>query len=91
MGWNNFLFRTEKESWSFSDTPLDYCVYLYKSYPAERAEPRVGNFALSDRRLTRRFEIGKEDVCKSADRAELTDILLFLSRGVSDMEDGEQE
>lgn len=33
-------------------------TYLYKSYPAAKADPRVGNFAFSERRLMRRFEVG---------------------------------
>lgn len=79
-----FLSALRKRVRRFQILRLDYCVYLYRSYPAERAEPRVGNLALSDKRLTRRFETGRDD-CDSVAVIELTDILLFFNSGVSDI------
>jgi len=56
--------------------------YLYKSYPAASAEPRVGNFAFSESRLIRR--LGGTGDASVPDE----DILLFFTCGVSAMEDG---
>ena len=61
--------------------------YLYKSYPAASAEPRVGNFALSESRLIRRLDAGGTGDASVSD----ADILLFFTCGVWAMEDGRDE
>lgn len=51
--------------------------YLYKSYPAENGDPRVGNRALSESRLMRRFARGVW--ATTADSACSSSSLRFLS------------
>jgi hypothetical protein len=51
--------------------------YLYRSYPAARAEPRVGSFAFSERRLMRRLDTGAMPASGSGDT------LRFLLSGTS--------
>ena len=47
---------------------------LYRSYPADSGDPLVGTFALSERRLMRRFATGANVVSVSTG-----DIFRFLS------------
>ena len=61
--------------------------YLYKSYPAASAEPRVGSLAFSESRLIKRLGGGGTGDASDTD----ADILLFFTCGVSDMEDGSDE
>ena len=61
--------------------------YLYKSYPAASAEPRVGNLAFSESRLIRRLDVGSTGDASVSD----ADILLFFTCGGSVMEDGRDE
>lgn len=64
-------------------------MYLYRSYPAERGDPRVGNLAFSDKRLTRRFGTGGRNDDGSVSATEfVVDILLFFDSDTSDMEEG---
>lgn len=81
MGRNHFFLGTSKRS----TRPEVNCKildvsdsYLYRSYPADNGEPRVGNFALEDRRLMRRLVTG----------ARAGDIFRFLSWGEADMQVG---
>ena len=51
--------------------------HLYRSYPAASAEPRVGSFAFSERRLMRRLEAIETPASGSGDT------LRFLFSGCS--------
>lgn len=79
--WDDLLFRT---AYTISTLPspvyiLDHSTensitYLYRSYPAASAEPRVGSFAFSERRFMSKFEVGA-----MSDFSGAGDILRFLS------------
>jgi hypothetical protein len=59
-------------------------AYLYKSYPAARADPRVGSLAFSDKRFMRRLEGGVYSASE-------VDIFRFFVWQDSDIVDGNKQ
>ena len=84
MGWHDLLFRAVhiQVSIHISRGSMLY-AYLYRSYPADKAEPLVGVFAFSECFLMRSWDTGARLECSASGTGV---IFLFLSTCWSDMD-----